>query len=156
MDRGEAYGFSGRETTPNPSNTEGAPGIPSFYTGKTITGSMVALPWQAITLSSTPPASPRPPPLRPRVQQRIHPSTTKRFRSASKNFRRKSADVTTTVYFISPTRRRVLQCILRSVFSVAPSIIPGSCGSLQIPKGNNAVQGRGCFHTHCKLRKTFD
>ncbi len=56
----------------------GAPGIPSSYTGKTIIGSTVALPLQAITLSSTPPASPRPPPVRPRVLQRIHPSTTKR------------------------------------------------------------------------------
>ncbi len=46
MDRGEAYGSSGRETTLNPSNTEGAPGIPSSYTGKTIIGLTVALPWQ--------------------------------------------------------------------------------------------------------------
>jgi hypothetical protein len=42
-------------------------------------------------MSSTPSASPRPPPVRPRVRQRIHPSTTKCLRSASKNFRRKGA-----------------------------------------------------------------
>ena len=76
----------------NPSNTEGGPGIHSSYMGKTIIGSTMALPWKAITLSSTSisPASPYPPPVRPRVQQGMHPSTTKRFRSMSKNLRSKA------------------------------------------------------------------
>ena len=41
----EAYGFSGKGTTPNQSNKEGGPGTPSSFTEKTTIGLTEALPW---------------------------------------------------------------------------------------------------------------
>jgi hypothetical protein len=49
-------------------------------------------------------------------------------RSASKNFRRKSADVTTTASFISPTRRRVSRRILDLFLAWHRQSYPGYVG----------------------------
>jgi hypothetical protein len=69
FNREEAYGFSGKGTMPKQSNKEGGPGTPSSFTEKTIIGLAVALPRQAITLTTISPDFPCLPPVRPRTQQ---------------------------------------------------------------------------------------